>query len=106
MTELVRDAESWEATARARAKMPAGPTLDWGRVWLSEFVALQLAIAGVRPNSSKAGVFTRVLAVVQQEAGVYKTERTAANVERDARRALANEKIQQYIDQFLAPATT
>jgi hypothetical protein len=88
LTALVQDAHAWAAKARRQAKRRPGPKSDFTLQWLSEWVAIQLYRAGIPVKVSKNGVFQRVLAAVQEAAGY--PERPPANVERDAKRALAH----------------
>lgn len=92
LARIVQDANVTAAGARRRAKRQAGRRPNWNREDLSEWVALNLFEAGVRPTTTKTGPFARVLAVVQRAAGLGDR-----NVERDVRNALKNEWVVRHL---------
>lgn len=82
-----------------RARRPPGRRVNRNRIFLSEWIAIQLAKAGVRPTKSKAGPYARILALVRECAGLPNC--APANVERDIRRALNNPHIASCVARLL-----
>jgi hypothetical protein len=100
---MIRESDQWASATRVRAKRSRGPRFNPSRIFLSEWVAIQLARAGVRPTKAKNGVFARVLAVAQAAAGFRR--RTAPNLERDVRRALSTTSVVERIARELQQTT-
>ena len=87
--------------ARSDARRPRGRRANRTRIRLSEWVALNLTLAGVRPTKAKTGIFARVLRVTLVGAGF--PERTPESVEQDVRRALTNPDVADHIARTLNP---
>jgi hypothetical protein len=101
LVQLARAADAWASRARGKATQRRGPKIIRARIELSEWVALQLQTAGVRPTKSKIGIFAHVLAVVQHAAGF-----PGRDIERDVRRALEDRFVADYLAELRAAITT